>query len=141
MKVSTKGRYALRVMVDLAMYDNGEYISLKDIASRQDISIKYLEQIMRLLTTAGLVRSARGANGGYRLVKKSNEYTVKDILQVSEGNLALVECVESDTYCGRCSDCATRSLWKGLNEQIDKYLASFTIQDLVDNNSNFDYII
>lgn len=141
MKISTKGRYALRVMVDLAMYDNGKFISLKDIAQRQAISLKYLESIMRLLISANFVYSARGANGGYRLARKADSYTIKDVLKASEGSLALMNCVEDERYCERCCGCTTISFWKGLNEHIQQYLDAYTIQDIVNENTQFDYII
>ena len=95
MKFSTKGRYALRIMADLAIHDNGEYIRLKDIAERQSITLKYMEQIMPLLTRAGYVRSYRGNNGGYMLARKPREYTVGEILRTTEGSLAPIPCIES----------------------------------------------
>lgn len=141
MKISTKGRYALRVMVDLAMYDNGEFISLKDISQRQNISLKYLETIMHMLMSAKMVHSARGANGGYKLVRKADTYTVGDVLRVCEGSLAPINCVEDETYCERCCSCSTISFWKGFNEHINHYLDAHTIQDIVNENKQFDYII
>ena len=141
MKISTKGRYALRVTVDLAMYDNGEYISLKDIAQRQNISTKYLESIMRILTSANFIRSARGIHGGYRLIRKADTYTIGDVLRVSEGSLAPIGCVEDEAYCERCCSCTTISFWKGFNEHINQYLDAHTIQDIVNENTQFDYII
>lgn len=141
MKISTKGRYALRVMVDLAMYDNGEFISLKDISQRQNISLKYLETIMRMLTSANFIHSARGVNGGYKLARKANTYTVGDVLRVCEGSLAPIGCVDDEAYCERCRSCSTISFWKGFNEHINSYLDAHTIQDILNENTQIDYII
>ena len=94
MKISTKGRYALRIMTDLAIHDNGEYIRLKDISERQNVTLKYMEQIMPLLTRAGYVKSYRGNNGGYMLARKPEEYTAGEILRTTEGSLAPIACIE-----------------------------------------------
>ena len=113
MKISTKGRYALRLLVDLAEYNTGENISLKDIAARQEISFKYLEQIITMLNRAGLVRSVRGPQGGYRLAKRPEEYTVGEILRLTEGSLAPVSCLdEEENNCPRKEECATIELWQ-----------------------------
>ena len=143
MKISTKGRYALRVMVDLAIYENGSYIALKDIAQRQEISLKYLEQIMRLLSATQFVRSARGAQGGYKLTKSAAQITAKEILVATEGNLSCVGCVDDPDSCERCSHCATNQFWKGLSDTIDQYLSSYTLKDIADEyqKNNYDYII
>lgn len=141
MKISTKGRYALRVMADLAFYETGSFIPLKDISERQGISIKYLEQIMRILSSASLVESARGSSGGYRLVKKANEYTVKEILVASEGSLALLTCVEDTSACERCQSCLTNSFWKEWNEHIIGFIEKYTLEDIVKENTNYNYII
>lgn len=131
MKISTKGRYALRVMVDIAINDNGNYITLKDIAKRQEISNKYLEQIISLLNKAGFLKTARGYTGGYRLAKKPEEYLVGDILRVAEGKLTLVECVVEDGKCERQEKCKTYSFWRGLDEVITDYIDSKTLADLI----------
>ncbi len=141
MRISTKGRYGLRVMVDLAMYDTGEYIALKDISKRQDISIKYLEQIMRMLSNAGMIKSARGASGGYKLAKKADYFSVGSVLQVCEGNLAPVECVVDEAFCTRCSNCVTRNFWCDLNTHIQSFLEQVTIADIAEKNQSFDYVI
>ena len=108
MKISTKGRYALRIMIDLARHDEGSYIRLKDIAERQNITLKYMEQIMPLLTKAGYVRSYRGNNGGYMLARKPEEYTVGDILRTTEGSMAPIACIEDQpNRCPRCEECTT----------------------------------
>ena len=135
MKISTKGRYALRVMIDLAMNSNGKYISLKDIANRQEVSLKYLEQIVSILTRVGYLKSVRGAQGGYRLTKAPSEYTIGDILRTTEGTLSPVSCLEDEeNTCPRVSVCPTIKLWKGLYDVINKYVDSITLEDLVNES-------
>lgn len=145
MKISTKGRYALRMMIDLAQNQGDGYVSLKDIANRQEISKKYLEQIVAILNKPDVLRTNRGYQGGYRLAKNANEYTVGDILRLTEGGLAPVSCLDnSSILCDRAEDCITLPIWKGLYKVISEYLDSITLQDIVDKNSdvsNFDYII
>lgn len=132
MKISTKGRYALRLMLDLALNDTGEYISIKSIASRQDISEKYLEQIISLLNRAGFVKSTRGAQGGYRLSKDPSEYTVGMILTLTEGNLMPVDCLEADiSDCDRGNICVTKEVWQELYDAILGVVDNITLQDLV----------
>jgi len=132
MKVSTKGRYALRMMIELAAKGEEQYTSLRDISQSQDISIKYLEQITGMLSKAGLIKSARGANGGHMLAKASEEYTVGEILRVTEGSLASVTCLEDETnQCQRWGACATIDMWQGLNKVINDYLDSITLKDLL----------
>ena len=132
MKISTKGRYALRLMIDLSMNSNGKPVSLKDVAQRQEISDKYLEQIISILHKAGYVRSVRGAQGGYLLRKEPEEYTVGMILRLTEGSLAPVDCVEDGTDCGRADQCVTVLLWKKLNDAINGVVDNITLADLVD---------
>lgn len=145
MKISTKGRYALRMMIDLAQNQGDGYVSLKDIANRQEISKKYLEQIVAILNRPDVLRTNRGYQGGYRLAKNANEYTVGDILRLTEGGLAPVSCLDnSPILCDRAEDCITLPIWKGLYKVISEYLDSITLQDIIDKNSdasNFDYII
>ena len=145
MKISTKGRYALRMMIDLAQNQGDGYVSLKDIANRQEISKKYLEQIVAILNKPDVLSTNRGYQGGYRLAKNANEYTVGDILRLTEGGLAPVSCLDnSPILCDRAEDCITLPIWKGLYKVISEYLDSITLQDIVDKNSdvsNFDYII
>jgi Rrf2 family protein len=129
MKISTRGRYALRVMIDLALNDSENYISLKDIAVRQEISMKYLEQIIALLNKAGLVKSARGNAGGYKLAKSAKEYKVGDILRVAEGDLSPTECVNGE--CSRKENCKTYEFWQGLDKTIENYVNKKTLQDLI----------
>ncbi len=133
MKISTKGRYAMRVMVDLAMSPKDEYVKVKDIAKRQAISEKYLEQIIGVLGRAGVLRSARGAKGGYRLAKDPSEYTVEEILRLTEGSLAPVACLEDEeNQCERAGICASLELWEDLYRLITDYLSQTTIADLAE---------
>lgn len=145
MKISTKGRYALRMMIDLAQNQGDGYVSLKDIANRQEISKKYLEQIVAILNKPDILRTNRGYQGGYRLAKNANEYTVGDILRLTEGGIAPVSCLEnSPIMCDRADECVTLPLWKGLYKVISEYVDSITLQDIVDKNadiSSFDYVI
>ncbi len=131
MKISTKGRYALRVMVDLALNSNGEYITLKEIATRQGISNKYLEQIISLLNKAGYLETARGTSGGYKLAKKPNECIIGDILKATEGDLTLIDCLTQEGKCIRQKYCKTYSFWKGLDDVINEYVNSKTLDDLI----------
>jgi Rrf2 family protein len=132
MKISTKGRYALRIMVDLAEQDEGDYIRLKDISGRQNITVKYMEQIMPLLTRAGYVKSYRGNNGGYRLAHEPEWYKVGDILRTTEGSLAPVACIEDEpNQCSRCGKCETVRFWDGLWDVINEYVDGYTLADLL----------
>lgn len=137
MKVSTKGRYALRLMLDLAINDKGEYIPLKDISLRQNITIKYLEQIITLLQKRGFLISIRGINGGYRLANKPEEYIVGDILRATEGSLSPIDCINSNTSrCPNSDDCLTISFWKGLDKVISNYVDKYTLADLIKAGEN-----
>ena len=140
MKISTKGRYALRVMIDLAQHDNGEFITLKDISDRQGITIKYLEQIVASLSKAGFLRSMRGASGGHRLSRKPADYRVGDILRVMEGDLCPVECTADAGLCPRADTCTTMQFWRGLDKAINNYVDSFTLEDLMTTGAS-DYCI
>lgn len=132
MKISTKGRYALRLMVDLAVNDNGEYISLKVISQRQNISNKYLEQIITILSKAGFVKSIRGSNGGYKLAKSPKDYTVGMIIRLTEGSLAPVACLDGEENdCARNESCVTLSVWKKLHDAINDVVDNITLEDLV----------
>ena len=134
MKISTKGRYALRVMLDLALHQADGVIALKDIAARQDISVKYLEQVVSTLNKSGLIQSIRGKEGGYRLTRRPDEYVVGDILRAAEGSLAPVACLDCDVNpCERQDFCITLGFWKGLQKAINDYVDSQTLQDLLDN--------
>lgn len=131
MKISTKGRYALRVMIDLALNSNGNFIALKEIAKRQDITVKYLEQIVALLNKAGFLETARGNAGGYKLAKEPKDYIVGDILRATEGDLAPIICLTEDGACQRKQICKTYSFWKGLDDVINDYIDSKTLEDLL----------
>ncbi len=131
MKISTKGRYALRLMLDLAAEGEGRPVVLRDVAKRQDISEKYLEQLVSPLIRAGLLKSVRGAAGGYLLTKDPAEYTVGEILRAQEGPLSVVECV--DAGCPRQGRCATLPLWRRLSQAVDAVVDATTLQDLLDD--------
>ena len=132
MMVSTRGRYALRVLVDLAEHQGDGYITLKEIAGRQEISEKYLETIVKDLVKLHVLEGVRGKGGGYRLDKKPEEINVLEILRVMEGTLAPVACLAQDSKpCSRSADCRTLPLWQGLDQVVSDYLQKFTIQDLV----------
>lgn len=131
MKISTKGRYALRVMIDLALNSNENFIALKEIAKRQDITVKYLEQIVALLNKAGFLETARGNSGGYKLAKEPKDYIVGDILRATEGDLAPIICLTEDGVCQRKQICKTYSFWKGLDDVINDYINSKTLEDLL----------
>lgn len=131
MKISTRGRYALRLMVDLAVNDTGEYIPLKSVAERQEVSDKYLEQIVTALSRAGYVKSVRGMQGGYRLAKPPESYTVGMILRTIEGSLAPVACMDDEpNQCPRHSKCVTIDVWKQLDEAINSVVDNITLADL-----------
>ncbi|WMJ23855.1 Rrf2 family transcriptional regulator [Paludicola sp. MB14-C6] len=135
MKISTKGRYALRLMLDLAVNFNGAYIPLKEIAIRQGISDKYLEQIIIQLNKAGFVKSIRGSQGGYKLANEPKYYTVGSILRLMEGSLSPVACLDNPSEtCDRVSDCVTLEVWIKLKEAIDSVVDNITLQDLVDRH-------
>lgn len=136
MKFSTRGRYALRVMIDLAIHDNGNYIALKDISERQGLTIKYLEQIVSTLNKSCLLKSMRGNNGGHKLARRPDKYTAGDILRSVEGDLTPIECisgVNAEVECPLADDCCTVNFWKGLDRAINSYCDSVTLQDLVDD--------
>ena len=143
MKISTKGRYALRLMIDVAVHGGEEFVSLKDVAARQGISMKYLEQIAGLLGKAGFLRSGRGALGGYRLTKAPEEYTLGSILRLTEGNLAPVACLEQNPVeCRRMAECRTLPMWRKLNTMINDYFDGITLADLVNTSQpGNDYVI
>ena len=134
--ISTRGRYAIRMMLDLAEHGNEEFVPLKDIAERQDISKKYLEQIIPILSRAGFLLTNRGFQGGYKLAKNADAYTVGDILRETENGLCPVSCLKDNpNQCPRADGCMTLPMWKGLQKAMNDYLDSITLQDLVDKNS------
>ncbi len=146
MKISTKGRYAVRVMLDLALHDTGECIKVKEIAARQGVSEKYLEQIISVLNKAGYVKSVRGAQGGYRIAKEPGYYTVGMILRLTEGSLAPVACLEDGAdLCERVDTCETVQVWRDLYDAINEVVDGVTLADLLERRQkrveNLDYSI
>lgn len=143
--ISTRGRYALRMMLDLAANQGEGYVALKDVAARQGISKKYLEQIIPVLNRAGLLQTARGVQGGYRLTRRPEEYTLGDVLRATEATLASVACLEAGAECcPRQGDCLTYPVWIGLDKVVNDYLDSITLQDILDRRQNAvgnDYVI
>ena len=132
MQISTKGRYAMRLMLDIARYGRGETVKIKDIADRQDISPKYLEQIISELNRSGLVRSTRGPQGGYSLARPPEEYTVGSILRVMEGDLSVVQCVkDGEGFCDRFETCTTVRLWTKISDAISSVVDNITLADLM----------
>ncbi len=144
MKISTKGRYALRLLLDLGEHRGDGFVSLKEIAERQDISKKYLEQIIPILNKTGVLRTNRGAQGGYMLARTPDKYTVGEILRLTEGSLAPVACLEQEpNLCERQESCATLPVWRGLYRVINDYLDNITLQDILDqeHEKGGDYVI
>ena len=132
MMVSTRGRYALRVMIDLAENADGTYLAMKEVAQRQGISLKYLERILPLLVDGGLVEGLRGKGGGYRLTREPEEYPIGEILRLTEGDLAPVACLEKGARpCERAGSCRTLPLWRELNELVNGFLDGKTLADLI----------
>lgn len=137
MLVSTKGRYALRVMIDLAENGIGEFLPLRDIAGRQNISEKYLENIIAMLTKANMLEGLRGKGGGYKLTKRPEEYTIGSILKVTEGSLAPISCLsEAKNNCQNAADCKTLPMWKRLDEMIDVFFEGVTLADIAFPNGD-----
>lgn len=135
MLISSKGRYAIRVILDLAEHSDGQFIPLKDIAARQDISQKYMESIMTLLSKNGFVEAMHGKGGGYCLNKPASEYKIGDILRLTEGTLAPVTCLQEETQaCERAAQCKTLPLWMGLDKVICDYLDNISIADIMKEN-------
>lgn len=133
MKISTKGRYALRMLLDLAEHQSDSFIALKDIAARQGISKKYLEQIVPLLNSSGMLQANRGFQGGYRLAGSPKDYTVAEVLRLTEGSLAPIVCLECEPLgCERSANCATLGMWQGLYKVITEYLEGVTLQDMLE---------
>ena len=143
MLISSRGRYALRVMIDLAEHDDGAYIPMKEVAQRQDISLKYLERILPILVSAKLVEGLHGKGGGYRLTRSPDQYTVSEILMLTEGSLAPVSCLTPGaSACARMANCRTYEMWKGLNDLISDYFGKITLADLaLPDQAGNDYVI
>lgn len=143
MMVSTKGRYALRMLIDMAEHQVGDYVPLREVANRQEISEKYLESIVKLLVRGGVLVGLRGKGGGYRLSRPPEQYTVGEILRMTDGSLSPVSCLESDSPpCPRMSYCRTLPLWQGLDKLVNGYLDGITLADLMQRNApGDDYVI
>ena len=143
MIVSTKGRYALRVMIDLAEHQAEKYVPLKEVAARQEISEKYLENILKVLVQNGFLEGLRGKGGGYRLTRSPDQYTVEEILMLTEGSLAPVTCLTPGASpCARLANCRTYEMWKGLNDLISNYFSHITLADLaLPDQAGNDYVI
>ena len=135
MMVSTKGRYALTVMVDLARSKDEGFVSLSDIAEREKLSMKYLESIISILNKGGMLTSLRGKNGGYRLAREPKDYTIDEILLLTEGTLAPVNCImQEGVQCDKAATCSTLPLWAGLDKAIENYLKGITLEDIITGN-------
>ena len=143
MLISTRGRYALRVLIDMAEHSGKDYIKLKDVAQRQEVSEKYLESIVKQLVTSHIVVGLRGKGGGYRLAKSPDEIVVGDVMRIMEGGLAPVACLENENYtCPRKGVCRTLDFWRGLDKVIRNYIDNYTIADLIHTQeAGNDYII
>lgn len=137
MKISTRGRYSLRMMIDLAQnYDNG-FVALKDISERQAISKKYLEQIIPFLNRSGLLLANKGHMGGYKLSRKPSEINIREILESAEGTLTPVSCMDNNpNICEKCDDCVTLPIYKGLYEVVNKYFEGITLEDIINRTVN-----
>ena len=142
MKVSTRGRYALRVLIDLAEHNNGSYIPMKEVAARQELSLKYLERILPTLTKAKLIAGVHGKGGGYRLTRSPEEYSVGEVLRLTEGDLAPVACLAPDADpCPRAAECRTLKMWQDFYDMTNKYFDSISIADLSQTETADNYVI
>ena len=142
MMVSTRGRYALRVLIDLAEHNSGAYIPMKDVAARQDISLKYLERILPTLTKAKLIEGVHGKGGGYKLTRSPEDYTVGEVLRLTEGDLAPVACLSAEAEpCDKAAECRTLGMWKGFYDLTNKYFDGITIASLTSTVTADNYVI
>lgn len=140
--ISTKGRYAIRILLDLAEHSGGDYIPMKDVAERQGISLKYIERILPALKTGGLIDSVHGKGGGYRLTREPDGYTLWEILQNAEGDLAPVACLRTDAEpCSRAAECKTLSVWEKYQSMTKEYFSSITLADLLNKEMPDNYVI
>ena len=140
--ISTRGRYALRVMIDLAEHGGGDFIPMKEVAARQEISLKYIERIMPLLTKENLVEGQHGNGGGYRLCRPPEDYSVGEILRITEGGLAPVACLECGAKpCSRAAECRTLPMWKKYYAMTNEFFDGISIADLMKNGASYDYVI
>ena len=142
MMISTRGRYAIRVMIDLAEHYNGSYIPMKDVAKRQEISLKYLEKILPVLSKNGIIEGVHGKGGGYRLTRDPADYTVGEILRLAEDGLAPISCLEDGAPpCSKAAECRTLSMWEGFYKLINEYFDGITIADLMQVDTSDNYVI
>ena len=140
--ISTRGRYALRVMIDLAEHGGGDFVPMKEVAARQEISLKYIERIMPLLTKENLVEGLHGKGGGYRLCRSPEGYSVGEILRITEGELAPVACLERGAKpCPRAAECRTLPMWKKYYAMTNEFFDGISIADLMKNGASYDYVI
>lgn len=140
--ISTKGRYSIRILLDLAEHRNGGYIPIKEVAARQEISLKYVEKLMPALKNAGLIDSTHGIGGGYRLTREPDEYTLWEILRLAEGDLAPVACLqENAAACSRAAECRTLPVWEKYYELTKDYFSGITLADLMNNPQADNYVI
>lgn len=140
--ISTRGRYALRVMIDLAEHGGGDFVPMKEVAARQEISLKYIERIMPLLTKENLVEGLHGKGGGYRLCRPPEDYPVGEILRATEGGLAPVACLERGAKpCPRAAECRTLPMWKKYYAMTNEFFDGISIADLMKNGASYDYVI
>ena len=140
--ISTRGRYALRVMIDLAEHGGGDFVPMKEVAARQEISLKYIERIMPLLTKENLVEGLHGKGGGYRLCRPPEDYSVGEILRATEGGLAPVACLERGAKpCPRAAECRTLPMWKKYYAMTNEFFDGISIADLMKNGASYDYVI
>ena len=140
--ISTRGRYALRVMIDLAEHGGGDFVPMKEVAARQEISLKYIERIMPLLTKENLVEGLHGKGGGYRLCRPPEDYSVGEILRITEGELAPVACLERGAKpCPRAAECRTLPMWKKYYAMTNELFDGISIADLMKNGASYDYVI
>ncbi len=137
MTISTKGRYALRFMIDVASNGRDSLVTLREISQRQDISVKYLEQIAALLSKAGLIQAVRGNGGGYALMRKASEYTAGEIIRAAEGRIAPVDCLKKEpNVCPRAGQCPALKFWSGLDKVVNLYMEQFTLESFLGRNNN-----
>lgn len=140
--ISTKGRYSIRILLDLAEHRNGEFIPMKEVAGRQGISLKYIERLMPALKAAGLVESVHGIGGGYRLTREPEEYSLWEILELAEGDLAPVACLQPGApVCQRADECRTLGVWQGFYDLTRDYFSRITLADLLDMPAGDNYVI
>ena len=140
--ISTKGRYSIRILLDLAQHHNGSFIPMKDVAARQDISLKYIERLTPALKAAGLIESVHGIGGGYRLTRLPEDYTLWEILSLAEGDLAPVACLQEHAEpCQRAAECRTLPVWEGYYKLTQEYFSKITLADLLDAPTADNYVI